>query len=69
MTAVTASPAARLRPSAESFVIAATTSWPPFKRITTVDMTAPCSTLTTTPSSWFLALSLMVATLATKVAA
>ena len=61
MTALTESPSASARLSAESFVIAATTSWPPARRTTTVDMTAPWSTRTTTPSSWFLALSLMSA--------
>jgi hypothetical protein len=48
---------------AESLVIAETTSWPPARRMTTVDMIAPCSTRITVPSSWFLALSLMMATL------
>ncbi len=69
MTAFTASPSASPRLSAESLVIAETISWPPTRRMTTVDMTAPCSTRTTTPSSWFLALSLIVGRLATKVAA
>jgi hypothetical protein len=59
ITAITESPTLSSRLSAESFVIAATTSSPPAKRITTVDITAPRSTRVTVPGSWLRALILM----------
>ena len=54
--AVAGWPTSRCRRSTEPFVIEATTSSPPGRRITTIDITAPSSIDEMTPASWFLAL-------------